>query len=297
MKNILIAGGSGVIGRRLSTLLLEGGYKVSWLSCSKAKADGITVFEWDPKIGKMDVRALENCDAIINLSGASITDPWTHEHRKKIINSRIQSATCLLNALKQNVNTVKVLISSSAVGYYADRGEKLLTENSAVGNGFLAETTAQWENAYQASNLRTILFRIGLVLSFNGGALKEMSKPLPFGICPILGNGKQIISWIHIDDLCLQFIHGIENENMKGIFNAVGPSPMNFREFMLALRQQTKKWSWVIPVPAFFLKLLMGERSTLLLNSTNVSAEKMKNHGYVFQFPTIQSALKNLYGK
>ena len=297
MKNILIAGGSGLVGRRLSALLLEKGYVVSWLSNSGVKADGITVFQWQPELGKMDVRALENCDAIINLSGANISEPWTREHVKKIINSRTQSATCLITALKENINSVKVLISSSAVGYYGDRGEELLTENSATGKGFLAETTVQWENAYQSSNVRTILFRIGVVLSRHGGALKEMSKPLPFGLCPILGSGKQFVSWIYVDDLCLQLIHGIENENMKGIYNAVSPAPIKFREFMYILRQQINSWSIEIPIPTFFMRLLMGERSSLVLNSTNVSAEKLEKSGYIFQFPTLASALKNLYGK
>lgn len=297
MKNILIAGGSGVIGRRLSALLLEKGYVVSWLSSSGVKAEGITVFQWHPESGKMDIRALENCDAIINLSGASISEPWTLAHRKKIINSRIKSAICLLNALKENSNTVKVLMSSSAIGYYGDRGEEFLNEKSAQGYGFLAETTAHWELIYHTSNLRTILFRIGVVLSRHGGALKEMTKSLPYGVCPIIGNGKQFISWIHIDDLCLQIIHGIENENMKGIYNAVSPAPMSFREFMLNARRQLNKWSLIIPVPAIFLKLLMGERSTIVLNSTKVSSEKIEKSGYEFQFPTLASALKNLYGK
>lgn len=297
MKNILIAGGSGVIGRRLSALLQEGGYIVSWLSSSGVKADGITVFQWEPELGKMDVRALETCDAIINLSGASISEPWTDEHRKKIIDSRTKSASCLINALKENANSVKVLISSSAIGYYGDRGDELLNENSTMGDGFLAETTALWENAYRYSNLRTIQFRIGVVLSQHGGALKEMSKPLPFGICPILGIGKQIVSWIHVDDLCLQIIHGIENENMNGIYNAVSPDPMKFREFMLSLRGEINKWSLAITVPALLLKLLMGERCTIVLNSTKASSEKIEKSGYKFQFPTLADAFKNLYGK
>lgn len=285
------------MGRRLTTLLKERGYAVSWLSTSGVKADRITVYKWDPDLQKMDLHALENCDAIINLSGANISEPWTREHVKKIINSRIKSATFLLTALKENINSVKVLISSSAVGYYGDRGEELLTENSANGKGFLAETTVQWENAYQNSNVRTILFRTGVVLSRNGGALKEMSKPLPFGLCPILGSGKQFLSWIHVDDLCLQFIHGIENENMKGIYNAVSPTPIKFREFMIMVRRQINTWSLVIPVPTFFMKLLMGERSSIVLNSTKVSAEKMEKSGYIFQFPNLAAALKNLYGK
>lgn len=297
MKNILIAGGSGLIGRRLSALLLERGYAVSWLSSSGVKAEGITVYQWHPELEKMDVRAIKNCDAIINLSGANISKPWTREHVKKIINSRIQSATCILTALKENVNSVKVLISSSAIGFYGDRGEELLTENSSSGKGFLAETTRQWEHAYKHSGVRTVLFRTGVVLSRHGGALKEMSKPLPFGLCPILGSGNQFVSWIHVDDLCLQFIHGIENENMIGIYNAVSPDPLSFREFMFILRQQINTWSLVIPVPTFFMKLLMGERSSIVLNSTKVSAKKIEKSGYMFQFPTLESALKNLYGK
>ena len=298
MKKVLIGGGSGLIGKRLTALLLEKGYDVAWLSRSDTPVDGINSYLWDPVQGKMDEKALENCVAIINLAGESIVNhAWTTSYRKKVIESRTHSARCIINALKENKNQISVLISASAIGFYGDRKDEIMTEESIMGNGFLTQSTAEWEKAYQDSSIRTILFRIGVVLSKNGGALKEMSASIPVGICPVLGNGKQIISWIHIDDICLQMIHGIENENMQGIYNGVSPSPSLQRAFILAIRKHLNKWSIPISIPSFILKLLMGERSSIVLNSSNVSSEKIKRSGYDFKFPTLESALISIYGK
>ncbi len=298
MKKVLIGGGSGLIGKRLTALLLEKGYDVAWLSRSDTPVDGINSYLWDPVQGKMDEKALENCVAIINLAGESIANhAWTTSYRKKVIESRTHSARCIINALKENKNQISVLISASAIGFYGDRKDEIMTEESIMGNGFLTQSTAEWEKAYQDSSIRTILFRIGVVLSKNGGALKEMSASIPVGICPVLGNGKQIISWIHIDDICLQMIHGIENENMQGIYNGVSPSPSPQRAFILAIRKHLNKWSIPISIPSFILKLLMGERSSIVLNSSNVSSEKIKRSGYDFKFPTLESALISIYGK
>ncbi len=298
MKKVLIGGGSGLIGKRLTALLLEKGYDVAWLSRSDTPVDGINSYLWDPVQGKMDEKALENCVAIINLAGESIANhAWTTSYRKKVIESRTHSARCIINALKENKNQISVLISASAIGFYGDRKDEIMTEESIMGNGFLTQSTAEWEKAYQDSSIRTILFRIGVVLSKNGGALKEMSASIPVGICPVLGNGKQIISWIHIDDICLQMIHGIENENMQGIYNGVSPSPSPQRAFILAIRKNLNKWSIPISIPSFILKLLMGERSSIVLNSSNVSSEKIKRSGYDFKFPTLESALISIYGK
>ena len=298
MKKVLIGGGSGLIGKRLTALLLEKGYDVAWLSRSDTPVDGINSYLWDPVQGKMDEKALENCVAIINLAGESIANhAWTTSYRKKVIESRTHSARCIINALKENKNQISVLISASAIGFYGDRKDEIMTEESIMGNGFLTQSTAEWEKAYQDSSIRTILFRIGVVLSKNGGALKEMSASIPVGICPVLGNGKQIISWIHIDDICLQMIHGIENENMQGIYNGVSPSPSPQRAFILAIRKNLNKWSIPIAIPSFILKLLMSERSSIVLNSSNVSSEKIKRSGYDFKFPTLESALISIYGK
>lgn len=298
MKQVLIAGGSGLIGRRLTTLLLEKGYVVSWLSTSNSKADGINVFSWDPSGMKMEVAAIQQCDAIVNLSGVPVASPgWTSSYRKQIIDSRIQAAQCILKTLRENTHHTKVLISSSAIGFYGDRATELLKEESPKGTGFLADTTSEWEKAYQHTLIRTCLFRIGMVLSKEGGALKKMSAPLPFGVCPILGDGKQFISWIHLDDICLQIIHAIENEKMQGIYNAVSPHPVNMKDFMKELRKVILKWSVPVPVPAFILRLLMGERSSIILNSTKVSATKIEKEGFTFTYPTLSQAFTQLYGK
>jgi len=298
MNKVLIAGGSGLIGNRLTELLLEDGFKVAWLSRTLHKQEGVEVYEWNPHSGKMDVRALNNCDVIINLAGSSISKGrWTEEFKKKIISSRLDSASCILKSLAENENQVECIISSSAIGYYGDRKDELLSETSDQGTGFLAETSVLWEQAYSSASIRHVGFRIGVVLANDGGILKEMRLPLRFGICPILGDGEQYLSWIHIDDLCRQMIHAIKNKNMQGIYNAVSPEPVNMKVFMKELAKTFQPYCLSIPTPAFLLKLFLGEKSSLILNSARVNADKIMQSNFQFQFPQLKNALHALSKK
>ena len=297
MKNILIAGGSGLVGKQLSNLLLKNGYEVAWLSRSNNQSQSFPTYKWNPETGVIDPEAIAFADVIIVLSGENIAaERWTDKFKKKIIDSRIQVASTISNALKNHPNHVSHVIAASAIGYYGDRNDETLDENSARGEGFLAETTQQWERAYSSFDIPVASIRIGVVLSKNGGALYEMSLPVKWGIASPLGNGQQFISWIHIDDLAGIFMHVIQNQ-LTGIYNAVATNPVINKEFTRQLKHSLCKNAISIPTPSWAMKILLGEKSAIVLDSSRVSNKKIINSGFTFKFELLEQALKNFYGK
>lgn len=295
-NHILIAGGSGLIGKRLTTLLQLEGYSVSYLSRSEGIKNGIKCFLWNPNEKSIDPAALSGITHIVNLAGESIAGShWSTSFKEKIINSRLDASATLLKALHSQPHQVKAIIASSAIGIFGDRKEELLTEDSNAGNDFLSETVVRWEASYDHFSVRKVLLRFGIVLSKNGGALIPMSTPIKFGIAPILGTGKQWMSWIHIDDVCGLIIHAIKNENVDGVFNAVAPNPITHRAFMLTLRSVLNKISIPFPVPTFLLKIILGEQKAIVLDSVNASSQKSERKGYVYKFLQLENALKNIY--
>lgn len=298
MSTILIAGGSGLIGQTLTTLLQKKGYQVRWLTRTVTKKEPVPSFRWEPALGLLDPGALDQCDAIVSLAGTPIASgKWTAAFKDEVIGSRLQAARTLIKALDEHPHQVKCLVSASAIGYYGSRGDEWLNENSDPGSGFLAETTLKWEKAYATSPVRSVKLRIGVVLSNNGGAMKELSHPLKFGVCPILGDGRQFMSWIHIEDVCRMIVHSIENENLDGVFNAVAPLPVRQSEFMQLLREIFQRTSIAIPAPSFMMKLILGEKSAIVLDSTRVSCRKIQESGFEFLYPNLQSALQQLHGQ
>jgi len=295
-NHILIAGGSGLIGKRLTLLLKLEGYSVSYLSRSEDIKNGIKCFLWNPNEKSIDPAAFTGITHIVNLAGESIAGShWTNVFKEKIINSRLDASATLLKELQSHTHNVKAIIGSSAIGIYGNRNEEKLTEENKTGNDFLSETVQKWEESYELFTIRKVIFRIGIVLSKNGGALVPMSAPIKFGIAPILGDGKQWMSWIHIDDVCRLIIHAIKNDEMHGVFNAVAPNPVTARSFILTLRSVINKISIPISVPEFFLKLIMGEQKAIVLNSVNASCEKLEKNGFIFTFSKLKNALKNIY--
>lgn len=298
MAQVLIAGGSGLIGRRLTALLIQSGHEVSWLSRTSGHKNGIKTYAWNPYKGEYDPAAFKNAEVLISLAGTSVSDnAWTSSYKKEIIKSRTDAAAILLHAIKNTPNKIKSLIAASATGFYGNRNDELLTEESPSGKGFLSETAKQWENAYSTASVRTVLIRIGVVLSPNGGALPEMTKSLRFGICPILGNGNQYMPWIHIDDLCNIFLFAMENERLSGIYNGVSPVPEKHLRLMNDLRGILAPYSLRMRVPSFALRMLMGERSAIVLDSARASASKIMLAGYSFRYTDLTTALNNLYGR
>lgn len=308
MAVVLITGGTGLIGKNLTTSLVAKGYEVIIMSRNPPQTSGnsmINYAQWNVDEQKIDSNSIVKADYIINLAGTGVMDKrWTKKYKKEIVESRTKSSELIIKGLKENTNHVKAVISASAVGWYGSFQNINATsfkETEPAANDFLGDTCRQWEDSWKPVpqlNKRSVILRIGIVLSNDGGALPEFKKPLHFGIAAIFGGGKQIISWIHIDDLCRMFIYAIENERLSGSYNAVAPLPVSNKKLMLKLGKIIRGIFFIpVHVPIFILKIILGERSIELLKSTNVSGEKIKGTGFTFLYPTIDAALKVLMGK
>lgn len=296
MSTVLLAGGSGLIGQRLSVLLEKKGYDVIFLSRKKNSDDRF--FQWNIEKGIIDSTAIEKADYVINLAGAGIAEKrWTEKRKKFLIESRTQTAALLKDSFEK-IKKPKAYVSASAIGFYGNRENDWLTENSeSQPEDFLSECTIAWENAAKniaKINIRTSIFRIGIVLSMSGGALPEMILPMKFGARIFFGNGTAFYSWIHIDDVCNMFIWALEDEDANGIYNAVAPEPLMIKDLAKKIQEARGGFALAVPVPSFALKLVMGEMANMLLNSARVSAEKILESEYQFKFPEIQSALKSI---
>ncbi|MBK9330585.1 MAG: TIGR01777 family protein [Sphingobacteriales bacterium] len=296
MAKVIITGGTGLVGKRLTQLLLNRGYGVNIL-CRNPKRPN--EFKWDISGNYIDKNVFEQANAIIHLAGAGVADErWTAERKKEIIDSRIRSAGLLYDYLANNKHTISNFISASAVGFYGDRGNEVLTETSTAGTGFLADVCKLWENG--ADTLATLhipvsKIRIGIVLSKDGGALPKLDLPIRFGIGAYIGSGKQYVPWIHIDDLCAIILYLLENKKYAGIYNASAPDIKTNRQMSATIAKVLQRPFIPAPAPAFLLKTVMGEMSEMLLMSSNCSPEKITAAGFRFQFPLLTDALENIY--
>jgi uncharacterized protein (TIGR01777 family) len=298
-QNVLITGGTGLVGSRLTEMLVEKGYEVSHLSRGSGKGQ-IKTYTWDLSRGTIDEEALKNADYIINLAGAGVFDEkWNKSFKNEIVKSRTDAVNLMCTKLKNSAHHVKAFVCASAIGLYGDdTGESLITEDRPAGKDFLSEVVTQWESAadkIQELGTRTVKIRTGIVLSSKGGALSKMAGPVAKGAGAALGSGKQFVSWIHIDDLCSIFIKAIEDENMKGAYNAVAPNPVTNAALTQAIAKQLGKSINLPNVPGFALKLLLGsEKAMVVLGSVKVSAEKIVRQGFQFRFSDLSMALQNL---
>lgn len=299
MKTILIAGGTGLVGSFLSKMLKNKGYNVRHLSRKPNRNAEFPTFQWDIKKGFIEDAAFENTDYIINLAGSGIADKrWTDERKRDIIESRTHSTRLLKKYISDKNMPIKAYISASAIGYYGERGDELVTEVSPRGRGFLAESTGAWEKAIDEISkigVRTVAIRIGIVLSTEGGALEKMLLPFMFRAGVYFGGGRQWYSWIHIEDLCNMFIWALENDKAQGYYNGVAPNPLSNYDLTQAISTAKGGGYIIAPTPAWSLKMTMGEMADVVLNSTKVSAQKVINEGFQFQFPEAIAALKDLF--
>lgn len=297
--NILISGGTGLIGSELSKKLKEKGHTVKILSRKKSGAEGFV--QWNIAQGTIDKDALKDIDAIIHLAGEGIADGnWTDERKVQIIESRVNSTRILLTELQKGNHQVKTFISASATGYYSERGDEIMYEDAMPAKDFLGTTCVLWEqevNKIAKLGIRTVKLRTGIVLSLEGGALKKMIPPFKFGLGSALGDGKQWMSWIHSNDLCAMYLYALENNQVNGEYNAIAPKPVTNYEFSKTLSSVMKKPFWAPNVPAFILKLIFGEMSAVVLGSTRASSEKIEKAGFKFEFENLDDALKNLLKK
>jgi len=299
MPTILIAGGTGLIGQRLSRLLTKQNYTVLHLSRSRDLNAEFPAYQWNLQQGTIDEEALAKADVVINLAGAGVADKrWSDQRKRLIMDSRINGNLLLKDQFEQMDNPPKAYLSASAIGYYGDRDDAYLSENDPPGaKGFLPKSVVAWENAIAkvaATGVRTVVFRTGIVLSTQGGALEKMLLPLQALMASYFGNGQQWYSWIHIDDLCQMYIRAIEDENMRGTFNAVAPNPVTNKTLTKELVRASGKPAVLVPAPTFALRLVFGEMADAILDSTKVSADKIQQAGFVFEFPELYPALQDL---
>lgn len=299
LKNVLITGGSGLIGKRLTALLMQKGYSVSHLGRSEGKISGVRSFKWDVAHQTIESEALENVQTIIHLAGAGVNDQrWSDKRKKEILHSRTDSTQLLKHTLEKMDHQVKTFISASGIGYYGFAGgEKSFVEEDLAGTDFLAKVTAAWENEsakLKDIGLRVVRIRTGVVLSNQGGALKELAKPIKLGVGAPLGTGEQILSWIHIDDLCNIFIKALEDKSMDGIYNGVAPHPVTNKAMTQAIAKTLNKPLLLPPIPGLIIKMVVGEVAEIVLNGSVISSKKIQKAGFHFQFQTVQEALKDL---
>ncbi|PZV86216.1 hypothetical protein CLV31_102111 [Algoriphagus aquaeductus] len=296
MKNILISGGSGLVGQRITKLLEKKGYEVAWLSRSR---QGRKSFLWDVEKQEIDPEAMDWADAIIHLAGAGVAEKrWTPDRKNLILDSRTHSTQLLFSAIEKSAKKPSTCISASAVGYYGfNTGTNLVDENSMPGGDFLAQVVIAWENEVkkmEALHLRTVLFRIGIVLDAEGGALGEMLKP---PVAAPLGSGDQWMSWIHIEDLARMFVYALEKTTLQGVYNAVGPNPATNQQLTKEAAAAKGKPYIGIGVPGFALKLVLGEMAAMVLGGNRVSSQKIQKAGFEFEFPELKGALKDVFSR
>ena len=300
MKTIGITGGTGLVGKHLTKLLLSKGFNVVIFTRStslKKTPDGLSYAHWDAKRRSCDIAAIKRLDAIVHLAGAGIADKrWKPKRKKEITDSRVKGTHFLVSILKEHAPDCKTFVGASATGYYGPSHPRNppFTETALPYNDFLGNTCVQWEaESQQAADFaRTIILRFGIVLGKESGAFAEFARPQSFGIMPILGLGNQVVSWIEVDDLARLILFTIEQEQVAGVYNAVSPGPVSHRQLMKAIATEKGGIKIPVPVPSALLHLLLGEMSTEVLKSCDVSCEKITAAGFTFRHPTIAGAVK-----
>ncbi|HVU99273.1 MAG TPA: TIGR01777 family oxidoreductase [Puia sp.] len=304
MPTILITGGTGLVGTALASLLREKGHRVILLSRHTLPGNP-DVFQWDYRKETIDPEAIRQADHIIHLAGAGVADKrWSAKRKQEIVDSRTKTAALLVKALREIPNKVRSVISTSGVGWYGPDASipnpRPFEETDPADADFLGDTCRLWEASITpvtGLGKRLVIFRVGPVLSTKGGMLAEFRKPVRMGVAPILGSGKQVFSWIHIDDLCRLYAEAIDRDGINGVYNAAAPHPVDERTLILALAKQFKGRYFVpVYVPSFLLKWLLGEMSVEVLKSTTVSVKKIRTEGFQFIYPSIDAALANLCG-
>ncbi len=299
---VLISGGTGLVGRAITDLLLKKDYEVAVLSRQKSP-EGVKSFYWDYEKNEIEQKAIEYADVIIHLAGENISSKkWSVAQKKKIIASRVQTTELLKSAIDRSKSKPKAFLSASAIGYYGSlTSEQVFSEEDQSGNDFLAETVVKWEESVrpiQEKGIPTAALRIGVVMSKKGGALPKMLMPVKFGVGSALGSGKQWVPWISLNDLAHMFVFVLEQKLLKGpsnkmqIFNAVSPYHITNAQLMKQLAKALKRPYFFPAVPAFVFKWMFGEMAVILLEGSRVSSEKILKEGFEFKDLEIRDLFK-----
>lgn len=298
---ILMTGGTGLVGQELQKVLTALGHQLIILTRKSAskKSDDIEWVQWD---GQSEISGdyLKDIDLAINLAGESIAKKrWTRAQKQQILNSRVLTTQKLVNAINHHALKCQALISASAIGRYPlNQKKKMTEEDQQEADHFLAEVCQQWEEEATKvrPSCRLCIIRIGMVLAANGGALTPLTRLFKLGLGGKIGNGQQVISWVHLNDLTNAIVHLINHPQLSGIYNVTAPQTVSNKEFTRKLAKSLKR-PWVAHAPSFALKLILGEMATLAIDSQDVSSQKLIESGLHFEFSNIDQAFKQLFNK
>lgn len=302
-KNVLISGGSGFIGKNLTNVLISNGFTVSILSRSaKQNTVDIKYYKWDINTHFIEEEAVIKADYILHLAGENIAEkPWTAKRKEEIVHSREQSIQLIYDVLKKNNKKLDAFVSASGVGIYgAINGEEICTENTRAENDFLGSTCQKWEAAADTIStlgIRVVKIRTGLVLGKDDGFLKKLIPIFKLKLGSALGSGKQYMPWIHVNDLCAIYLAAIQNAEMTGAYNAAILDNTTNTVFSKTLAKVYGYSIWLPNVPAFLIKIALGEMAQIILKGIRVSPQKIVNTGFKFQFTNLEEALKDCLGK
>ncbi len=304
MQTVLITGGTGMIGQALAKQFITNGYEVIILSRSPKRSSRLhlSYAKWDIEKAEIDLEALAKANIIVHLAGEGVADKrWSEKRKQAIVDSRVNSGNLLVKALSENNHQLKTFIAASAIGWYgSDTAASLehgFVETDAPDNSYLGNTCQLWEQstaAVASMGIRLVTLRIGIVFNKKGGALAEFLKPAKFALATILGNGKQIVSWIHHHDLCKMIQYAIETPAVQGVYNAVAPNPVTNKKLVITIAKNTYPIYFPSFVPGFLLKIILGEMSIEVLKSAKVSAQKIQDAGFIFDYPNVEEAIIDL---
>lgn len=297
---VLITGATGLIGSEIVKNCHAKGIAVNYLTTSKSKIENNSNYQgfyWNPSQSKIDVNCIKDVDTIIHLVGASISKRWTKAHKQAIINSRLETTALLHDTVKNNSNTIKQIISASAIGYYPDSLTNYYSEDEKeISTSFLGQVVEAWEqvvDTFKTLNIIVSKVRIGIVFSNKGGAFPELAKPIKFGAGAVMGSGKQWMSWVHLNDLSGIFMHVLQH-NLEGIYNGVAPNPATNNTITKVIAKKMKRPLFLPNIPKFAMQLVLGEMHIILFESQRVSSKKIEDSGFEFKYVNLDAALEEL---
>lgn len=298
-KIVLIAGGTGLIGKRLQEILTANGFTVRVLTRQVSPTNRHNHYVWDVNNAYIDENAFTDVSVIINLTGANIgSQRWSKSRKNEILQSRVKSTELLYSYVTKLNIPLDKFITASATGYYgAVTTDKIFKETDAPATDFLGNVCSLWEKAadkFQNHSIKTLKIRTGVVLDLSEGALPKMLKPIKMGLGAVLGNGKQYLPWIHVEDICRIYLWSVQNADATGVYNAVTPQAITHEQFTKQLATLYRKKIILPSVPKFMLQLLLGEMSVLVTEGSRVSSEKIQQQGFVFEYDTLPHALQDL---